>query len=66
MVNGLAQDAGLHMTQLIPLPLTIPYCSKSRLVLPFWYQIKSRGHKAVVVVVVLQMSFMDGINSKNT
>jgi len=27
------------MTQLMPLPLTISYSSKSRLVLPFWYRL---------------------------
>jgi len=32
----LGQGADLHMAQLMPLPLTISCCSKSRLVLPFW------------------------------
>jgi len=31
--------ADLHMAQLMPLPLTISYSSKSRLVLPFWYRL---------------------------
>jgi len=38
MVISLGQGADLHMTQLMPLPsLTISCCSKSRLVLSFWY-----------------------------
>jgi len=32
----LGQGAGLHMAQLMPLPLTISCSSKFRLVLPFW------------------------------
>ena len=37
MVVCLGQGADLHMAQLMPLPLTISWFSKSRLVLPFWY-----------------------------
>ena len=38
MVICLERGADLHMAQLMPLPLTV--CSvKSRLVLPFWYQL---------------------------
>jgi len=36
VVMCLGQGAYLHMTQLMPLPLTISCSSKSRLVLPFW------------------------------
>jgi len=36
VVMCMHQGAGLHMAQLMPLPLTISYSSKSRLVLPFW------------------------------
>jgi len=35
----MGQGADLHMAQLMPLPLTISCCSKSRLVLPFWCQL---------------------------
>ena len=38
MVICLERDADLHMAQLMPLPLTVSCCSKSRLVLPFWYR----------------------------
>jgi len=38
-VIGLGQCADLHMAQLMPLPLTITCSSKSRLVLPFRYQL---------------------------
>ena len=38
MVNCLGRGADLHMAQLMPLPLTVSYSSKSRLVLPFWYR----------------------------
>jgi len=51
--------ADLHMAQLMPLPLTSSCSSKSRLVLPLWYQLTQvvlnkvdGGCKAVVVVVV--------------
>jgi len=41
MVICLAQDADLHMAQLIPLPLTVSCSRKSRLVLVlfFWYRL---------------------------
>jgi len=39
MVICLGWDADLHMSQQMPLPLTISCSSKSRLVLPFWYQL---------------------------
>ena len=31
------QGADLHMTHLMPQPLTVDCSSKSRLILPFWY-----------------------------
>jgi len=37
MVICLGRGADLHMAQLMPLPLTVSYSSKSRLVLSFWY-----------------------------
>jgi len=39
VVIGLGLGAYLHMAQLMPLPLTISCSSKSRLVLPLWYQL---------------------------
>jgi len=39
MVVCLGWGADLHIAQLIPLPLTISCSSKSKLVLPFWYQL---------------------------
>jgi len=33
------RGADLHIAQLMPLPLTISCCSKSRLILPFWYRL---------------------------
>jgi len=33
----------LHMSQLIPLPLTVSCSSKSRLVLPFWFYLSGTG-----------------------
>ena len=39
MVICLEWGADLHMAQLMPLPLTVSCYSKSRLVLPFWYQL---------------------------
>jgi len=33
----------LHMTQLMPLPLTISCSSKSRLVLPSWFYLSGAG-----------------------
>jgi len=37
VVMCLGQGADLHMAQLMPLPLTISCCTKSRLVLHFWF-----------------------------
>ena len=56
MVIYLGRGADLHMTQLMPIPLTISCSSKSRLVLPFWYrssQASPCGRKTVVVVVMV-------------
>jgi len=39
MVICMRQGADLHIAQLMPLPLTVSCCSKSRLVLPFWYRL---------------------------
>ena len=41
IVICLGRGADLHMAQLIPLPLTVSYSRKSRLllVLPFWYRL---------------------------
>ena len=39
MVICLERDADLHMSQLMPLPLTVFASVKSRLVLPFWYRL---------------------------
>ena len=39
MVICLEREADLHMAQLMPLPLTVSCFNKSRLVLPFWYQL---------------------------
>ena len=39
VVICLGQSADLHMAQLMSLPLTVSCSSKSRLVLPFWYQL---------------------------
>jgi len=57
MVMCLGKGAGLHMVQLMPLPLTISCSSKSRLVLPFWCQLTrvvpdkiQEGRKTVVCV----------------
>jgi len=51
----------LHMVQLMPLhPKTPPYIasSKSRLILPFWYQLSQvvleRGRETGVLVVVVR------------
>ena len=38
MVISLERGADLHMSQLMPLPLTVSSV-KSRLVLPFWYRL---------------------------
>jgi len=43
MVMCLGQDAGLHMAQLMPLPLTISCSSKSTLVLPSWLYLSGGG-----------------------
>ena len=61
MVMCRGQGADLHMAQLMPLPLTISCCSKSRLVLPSWFYLahtggprqNPEGRKMVVVVVVV-------------
>jgi len=37
MVICLERGADMHIAQLMPLPLTISCCSKSRLVLPEWF-----------------------------
>ena len=47
MVMCLGQDADLHMAQMIPLPLTISYSSKSRLVLPSWFYLLVLAHPVV-------------------
>ena len=39
MVIYLERGADLHMAQLVPLPLSSLALVKSRLVLPFWYQL---------------------------
>jgi len=43
-----------YMVQLMPLPLTVPCFSKSRLVLPFWYgsptQSRTKASKQVLYV----------------
>jgi len=39
----LGQGAGLHMAQLMPLPLTISCSSKFRLVLPSWFYLSGVG-----------------------
>jgi len=60
MVICPGRGADLHMTQLMPLPPTISCSSKSRLVLPFWYQLTrvfpdkiQRAAKTVLLVAVL-------------
>jgi len=59
MVMCLGQGADLHMAQLMPLPLTVSCCNKSRLVLPFWCRLTQvvldkiqEGRKMVVCVLV--------------
>jgi len=37
MVMYLGQSAGLHMVQVMPLPLAVSCSGKSRLVLPSWF-----------------------------
>jgi len=39
VVICLRRSAGLHITQMMPLPLTVSCSSKSRQALPFWYQL---------------------------
>jgi len=39
----MGQGAGLHIAQLMPLPLTISCSSKSRLFLPFWFYLSAAG-----------------------
>jgi len=43
VVICLGQGAGLHMAQLMPLPLTISCSSKLRLVLPSWFYFSGAG-----------------------
>jgi len=43
MVISLGQGADLHTVQLMPLPLTISCSSKSRLVLPSWFNLSVTG-----------------------
>jgi len=43
MVISLERGADLHMTQLMPLPLTISCSSKSRLVIPEWFCFSGAG-----------------------
>jgi len=47
----------LHMAQLMPLPLTFSYSSKSRLVLPSWL-VPDTVQRAVVVVVFYLLPFL--------
>jgi len=39
MFIRLERDADLHMSQLMPLPLTVSCFSKIQMVLPFWYRL---------------------------
>jgi len=43
VVISLGRGADLHMVQLMPLPLTVSCCSKSRLVLPSWFYLSCAG-----------------------
>jgi len=43
VVMCLGQGADLHMTQLMPLPVTISCSSKSSLVLPSWFYLSGAG-----------------------
>jgi len=43
VVICLGRDADLDMAQLMPLPLTISYSSKSTLVLPSWFYLSGTG-----------------------
>jgi len=42
----LGWGADLHMAQLMPLPLTISWSIKSRLVLPSWFYLSGTGSPA--------------------
>jgi len=46
----LDQSADLHIAQLMPLPLTTSYSSKSRLVLPSWFYLSGPAHQVTPVV----------------
>jgi len=56
MVICLEWGADLYVVQLIPLPLTVPCFSKSRLILPFWYQlawvVADKGLLKGIIVIV--------------
>ena len=39
MVICLERGADLHMSQLMPLPLTVSCCSKIQIGLPYWYRL---------------------------
>jgi len=43
MVMCLGQGADLHMSQLMPLPLTISWSIKSKLILPSWFYLSGAG-----------------------
>ena len=43
MVMCLDQGADLHMAKPMPLPLTVSYSSKSRLVFPSWFYLSDAG-----------------------
>jgi len=43
VVICLWQGADLHVAQLMPLPLTLSCCSKSRLVLSSWFYLSDTG-----------------------
>jgi len=68
VVVCLERGADLHMSQLMPLPLTVSCFSKIQISLPFWYRltwvIKGKGplnlcvRGAVKMVYVLFLSYM--------
>jgi len=69
LVMCLGEGADLHITQLMPLPLTISCSSKSRLVLPFWCRLTGvvleriqDGCKTVVCVRACVCVFMPVIS----